>query len=141
MRENYDAVGFIPEPTVALQYVAQGRYVLQADEAGRRVGYLLHGAPQTGRALHISQHCIDYDRRRNGYGQAALRELIDRAERAGASAITARVATDLEALAFWQSQGFRVRDVVPGGQKRQREIARIWLPLALPLLDHEQEAS
>lgn len=62
-----------------------------------------------------------------------MRDLIARAERAGASGITARVATDLEALAFWQSQGFTITDIVAGGQKRNRQIARIWLPLALPL--------
>jgi len=135
MRENYEAVGFIPEPTVARQYVANGRYVIQRDEVGRRVGYLLHGSPAYGHSLNVAQHCIQYERRRHGYGEDALSELIARAENAGVSGITARVGTDLEALNFWLSQGFRFRDVVPGGQRRQRSIARLWLPLQLPLLE------
>ena len=113
MRENYDAVGFIPEPTVDRQYVALGRYVLQEDEAGRLTGYLLHAAPAYGHPLSVAQHCIQYDRRRHGYGEAALRDLIARAEAIGASCVTARVATDLDALGFWLSQGFEVRDIVP----------------------------
>jgi GNAT superfamily N-acetyltransferase len=133
MRENYEAVGFIPEPCVADRYVAHARYVLQADEAGRRVGYLLHGALRYGRTLSIAQHCIQIDRRRHGYGENALAELVRRAEYIGASCITARVATDLDAVDFWLSQGFEIREVVPGGSKRQRSIARIWLPLALPM--------
>lgn len=28
MRENYEAVGFIPEPTVANRYIRQSRYIL-----------------------------------------------------------------------------------------------------------------
>lgn len=135
MRENYDAVGFIPEPTVARQYITQGRYVLQEDEAGKRVGYLLHSAPTYGRPLSIAQHCIQHDRRRHGYGEGALGELISRSRCVGASCITARVGTDLEALDFWMAQGFRLIEIAPGGQKRRRQIARLWLPLALPLFD------
>jgi L-amino acid N-acyltransferase YncA len=133
MRENYEAVGFIPESGVLNKHVRHDRYVIQHDEAGRRVGYLLHGLADSSRQLRVAQHCIQIERRRHGYGENALSELIERAERAGASCITARVATDLEALDFWLSQGFRVRDIVPGGTKRGRSIARIWLPLALPL--------
>ena len=135
MRENYDAVGFIPEPTIQRQYVAAQRYVIQADESGRRVGYLLHGAPSYGRPLSVAQHCIQYERRRYGYGEEALSELIRRARLAGASCITARVGTDLEALDFWLAEGFQIREIVPGGTKRERTIARIWLPLGLPLFD------
>jgi GNAT superfamily N-acetyltransferase len=137
MRENYDAVGFIPEPTVERQYITQGRYVLQHDEAGRRVGYLLHSEPTYGRPLTIAQHCIEFDRQRHGYGEQALRELIERAESVHASCITARVGTDLEALHFWLAEGFQVREIVPGGQKRQRSIARLWLPLSLPLIEEQ----
>jgi L-amino acid N-acyltransferase YncA len=132
-RENSEALGFLPLVSLEQQYVANGRYVLQHDERGRRVGYLLHGAPQYGRALNISQHCIQYERRQKGYGEQALKELLDRAERAGVSAISVRCATDLESLHFWQAEGFVLRDVVPGGERRQRQIARLWLPLTTPL--------
>jgi L-amino acid N-acyltransferase YncA len=134
MAENCESVGFIPEPSVDSQYIANGRYVLQLDEAGRRVGYLLHGAPMYGRSLNIAQHCIQGDQRQHGYGEAALNEVIRRAEVAGARAITARCATTLDSLGFWQAMGFHLVDVVPVGKRRGRTIARLYLPLALPLL-------
>jgi GNAT superfamily N-acetyltransferase len=133
MRENTDALGFIPAPTVAARYVDGERYVLQSDERGHPVGYVLHGVIQTGRSLSIAQHCIQYESRLRGYGEAALRALRERAERYGASAITARCAVDLAALDFWIAQGFQVRAIVPGGARRNRQIACLWLPLALPL--------
>lgn len=133
MRENYEAVGFLPHDSVRDQYLEHGRYVLQADEAGHKVGYLLHGAPATGQPLNVAQHCIQMDRRSHGYGEQALAVLIERAERAGCSAIRVRCATDLESLGFWLGQGFQLINVVPGGARRQRQIARLWLPLALPL--------
>lgn len=135
MREHSDALGFLPYESLEGQYLRHGRYVLQHDEAGRRVGYLLHGKPQYGRSLNVAQHCVQHERQRHGYGEAALRALIDRAERAGCSAVTARVGTDLEALGFWLAQGFEVRDVVAGGERRGRQIARLVYPLALPLLE------
>lgn len=141
MRENYDAVGFIPEPTVERQYVRRGRVIAQHAENGVAVGYLLHGAPVMGRALTVAQHCIQYERRRRGYGEAAMTELIQRAEKASASCITARVATDLEALTFWLAQGFVLRGIVAGGTKRDRQIAKLWLPLTLPIFESDQPAA
>ena len=127
------AVGFIPEPTVKRQYIQRGRYVLQHNEGGQRVGYLLHGAMHCGRPVVVSQTVIDYDYTLRGYGQAVVHELIQRAEGAGATAIRVRCATDLDALAFWQSIGFTLRDTVPGGNARNRQIARLVYPLTLPL--------
>ena len=135
MRENYDAVGFLPFEALRDQYIGHERYVLQSDERGRRVGYLLHGSPQAGRSLNVAQHCIQVDRRQNGYGEQALKILIDRAERAGCTAIYVRCATDLESLGFWRGQGFELRDIVSGGKRRNRTIARLWLPLTRPLFD------
>lgn len=135
MRENHESLGFIPQTTVESRYLREQRYVLQADEAGRRVGYLLHGSLRYGQPASIAQHCIQFDRQRHGYGEQALQELVARAEAANASAITCRVATDLDALPFWLAEGFEVIEVVPGGKKRDRKIARLWRPLALPLFD------
>jgi GNAT superfamily N-acetyltransferase len=140
MRENREALGFLPFESLDGQYLTHGRYVLQHDEAGRRVGYLLHGAPRLGRTLAVAQHCIADERRRHGYGEAALGVLLERAERAGASAVTVRCAAELESLAFWQQQGFVVRDVVPGGERRGRLIVRLWRPLTLPLLERLRRA-
>ncbi len=38
-------------------------------------------------------------------------------------------------LGFWLSHGFRLRDVVLGGERRGRRIARLFLPICSPLLD------
>jgi L-amino acid N-acyltransferase YncA len=139
MHDNYEAVGFLSSSAITEQYGPAGRYILQCDERGRRVGYLLHGALGYGRAVSIAQHCIDYDRRLRGYGETALKSMIERAVACGATAIRARCATDNESLQFWLAQGFVVRAIVPGGQRRQRQIAeiRLLLPLGLDRLDTE----
>ena len=132
MRENYEAVGFIPTTTVDQQYIRLRRFIAQSDERGRPVGYLLHGAIACGRVVSIAQHCIQYESRLRGHGEHALHELVARAAHGSASGITARVATDLDALAFWIAQGFEIRAVVAGGLSRTRTIACLWLPLAMP---------
>lgn len=134
MRHNYDALGFIPAPTVHHRYVAEQRYILQADERGRNVGYLLHGALRRSRPCVISQHCIDYDYRNRHYGMVAFRRFLERCQRAGCSSIHLRVAEDLPALEFWRACGFQIQGVVPGGQSRARVIVEMTMPLDLPLL-------
>jgi len=68
-----------------------------------------------------------------GYGETALDTLRYRAEQAGAAGIIVRVATELPALEFWHAQGFVLRSIIPGGTRRGRLIARLWLPLLLPM--------
>jgi len=135
MRENYEAVGFIPASTVEQRYIAQGRAIIQADERGRKVGYLLHGALRYAAPLSVAQHCIQTDSRLRGYGETAVRTLIERAEQAGVSAITVRCADDLPSVDFWRGQGFQTRCIIPGGTSRQRSIVCMVLPLAVPLWD------
>lgn len=130
MRHNYEAVGFVTEPTVRDRYVALGRYVLQTDERGKAVGYLLHGPCKPGRTMTIIQHCIELDKRNRGYGQAAVQEVVRRAKLLNAAGIRLRVASDLEAVQFWQSCGFVPYDVVPGGKKRNRMIIKMCLDLS-----------
>jgi len=133
MRENYEAVGFIPATTIRDRYVHTGRYAIQRDERGRCVGYILHGAIRAGLPVSITQCCIQYDSRLHGYGESAFGTVLERARLRGASGVRLRCATDLEAMTFWQDQGFVWRDVVAGGASRNRVIARMWLPLGLPL--------
>jgi len=133
MRENYDAVGFIPEPSIKFQYIKNSRYVLQCDETGKRVGYLLHGKIQLARSCVVSQHCIQYEKRLKGYGEKAFHILLERAQRIGASSIQLRCADDLPALLFWQNVGFEIMNVVPGGKKRKRMIVCMVYHLSLPL--------
>lgn len=133
MAENYNAVGFIPKPTVEHRYIKYGRYVLQTDERGQKVGYLLHGKIQQGYPVVVSQHCIQYEKRLKGYGAQAFQILKERAERGGASSIKLRCADDLPAVLFWQSVGFEIVRVTPGGQTRKRMIVSMIYPLLLPL--------
>lgn len=134
MRHNYDAVGFIPEPTIEHRYIAQNRYILQADEHGKPVGYLLHGALRRAQACVISQHLIDYDHRRRHFGLLAFEQFLGRCERSGVSSIHLRVADDLPAVHFWRSCGFQVADILPGGLSRQRTIVQMHYRFDLPLL-------
>ena len=134
MRENYEAVGFIPQTTVANRYVADNQYILQNDERGRAVGYLLHGKLSYAKSAVISQHCIQYEKRLRGYGQEAFREFLHRCEVAQVSSIHLRVAQDLPAVEFWQSCGFVPVSIVPGGERRNRYIVVMRLGLSLPLI-------
>lgn len=133
MKTDYPALGFIPETAVLYQYVNKNRYIVQYDEHGRSVGYLLHGAIHYGHPLVISQAMIDYDKRMRGYGCLVVSELTHRAEVGGASCIKLRVAADLPAVHFWQKLGFQIVNIVPGGEKRGRVIIEFFYPLALPL--------
>jgi GNAT superfamily N-acetyltransferase len=141
MAENSDALGFIPITTLQDQYIAQQRYVLQLDECGNKVGYLLHGAIYYGQSVVISQHCIQYEKRLRGYGEMAFAVLLDRARKSGASSIKLRCADDLPAVQFWQNLGFQIRRVVPGGERRRRMIIEMFYPLALPLFREVQRSN
>ena len=134
-RENTDAIGFIPAPTLESQYIRQGRYIIQKDEQGRCVGFLLHGAIHQGQRLVISQHCIQHEKRRRDYGRRAFLTLLERAQRYGASSIALRCGCDLEAIRFWQAMGFQIARIVPGGERRGCMIAEMVLPLSLPLFE------
>ncbi len=107
MKQNAEAVGFIPLPTVQSQYIATGRYVFQTDEVGIPVGYLLHGAVVPGRTLVISQHCIDHEKRLRGYGEQAFKTVVERARSANCRGIALHCAADLESNAFWSALGLQ----------------------------------
>ncbi len=134
MKTESETVGFIPSTSVKYQYISKGRYILQRDHRGRRIGYILHGAIKYGQTIVISQAVIDYDKRLKGYGEKAVNELIHKAQSIGASSITLRCASDLPAICFWRSLGFQVIDVFPGGKSRNRMIVKFVRLLPLPLL-------
>jgi hypothetical protein len=141
MAENYEALGFIPDTTLRDRYIARHRYILQSDERGRPVGYLLHGALNYGQSVVISQACIQYEKQMRGYGEAAFSELLHRAKWAGASSIHLRCADGLPASKFWQSLGFQILGVEPGGATRNRLIIKMAYPLLLPLFTASPVAS
>lgn len=114
MRENYKALGFIPQGTIGTRYIAKNRYLLIPNR-----GYLLHGV---GVDWHISQAVIDYDFRNRGHGFDMVNQLIERAKAQQARRILLRCAEDLEANSFWLACGFEfVRNYQPANQ-RKREI-------------------
>ena len=132
-RENSDALGFIPMPTIDRQYVQHGRYVLQKDAKGRNVGYLLHGVIAPGRSVVLSQACIQHEKRLKGFGEEAVSALVDRSEKSGASSIRLRCAEDTSAVEFWNHLGFNLERWEIPGNKRNRRIAVMSKPLMLPL--------
>ena len=129
MKTETDAIGFIPAPAIRSRWIPKSRYIIQRDRRGRRRGYLLHGPARPGRELFVNQVCIEYDHRLRGYAFLAVRELINRATTAGCTAITLRCAADLSANWFWLAVGFRLVNVIPGGQRRDRKICVYTYPL------------
>lgn len=121
MRQNYDAVGFLPYQ--ALHYYASTeRYILQPDERGRNVGYLLHGKPTPGGILVVTQHVIDFDKRLQGYGQQAFETLVSRARSANCRAIRVACAADLPSNDFWRAMGLELVRIDHRANKRQRDV-------------------
>jgi hypothetical protein len=138
MRLNTDALGFVPQSTVYSQYVRHGRYIMQTDAHGRNVGYLLHGAAKPGCVLTVAQHCIDNDKRLQGFGRVAFETLLDRAVQANCKSIRLKCAEELPSNEFWRGMGFDVIRVDHPVNRRKRAINVYWLDLrhmvaALPL--------
>jgi hypothetical protein len=128
MKENYDAVGFLPYEAVQ-EYIDLGRYIIQTDERGNKVGYLLHGKPTPGGILTVAQHCIETDKRLRGHGQDAFEELLNRARQANARAIKVRCASDLPSNEFWKSMGLEVVNIKHPNNARKRDINVMLLDL------------
>lgn len=133
MRDNYEAIGFIPLPTIETRYIAQGRYILQTNTKGVPVGYILHGSLLPGGVLTIAQHVIDIDRRQNGHGMDAIATLIDRAKQVNCRAIVLRCAENLPSNHFWQAAGFEHTTTLEVANKRKRKINVYTLDLWPPL--------
>ena len=129
MRKNTDALGFIPETAIQRRFVPAGNYVIQHNRHGKAIGYLVHGPVDAFRILHVHQTCIELDRRNRGFGQAAVKTLIERATRHQARRILLKCAADLEAIPFWISTGFLPTHVATGGRRRQRKLVYFELDL------------
>lgn len=122
MRVNSEALGFIPDQRIFDWYIPNECYVMQHDERGRKVGYLLHGLPQSGRILTIQQHCIELDKRMRGYGETAFDTVLERARQAQCRAITLRCAEELPSNEFWKALGFKLTNVDHHPNRRKRAI-------------------
>lgn len=122
MKTETDALGFIPSSAIRDRWIKYGRYIIQRNARGRRLGYLLHGPAKPGRPMHVNQVCIEYDYRLQGYAILAVRELLNRALAGDCSEIRLRCATDLTANHFWKACGFELMEITPGGKRRGRSI-------------------
>lgn len=129
MKTETDALGFIPAPSIRTRWIPNGRFILQRNRHGRRVGYLLHGPPKIHRPLFVNQICVDIDDRLRKYAAAAVLELLARARSAGASSIRLRCAEDLDANLFWRALGFTPTHLSVGGKRRKRSIVHYKLTL------------
>lgn len=122
MRTERDALGFIPTPALYDRILRHGRYLIQTDGHGRKLGYLLHGPPLPGQPLRVYQACVDLDHRRIKHATRMLRRLLKQAQAAGSTEVLLRCAADLPANAFWLASGFTPGAFLPGGKKRNRLI-------------------
>src|SRR5437868_6809735 len=113
------ALGFMPE-SVYEEAALQGKlWVATSDtQEPTYLGHLLFGGVFP--VFRVFQIFIDAAARRRGVGTALISELIHYAESLSYLSITAKVADDLAANAFWQRHEFHVVRRVPGGSSRQR---------------------
>ena len=127
------ALGFMPE-SVYEEAALQGKlWVATTDGAEPTyLGHLLFGGVFP--VLRIFQVFIDAAVRRRSVGTALISELVRYAESLNYLTITARVADDLAANAFWQRHEFHVVRRVPGGGSRQRIICLRERRLSTPTL-------
>lgn len=117
-----DALGFLPEG-VYKEAVTQGKLIVATHRGWRHetfAGHLLFGGVfPHGR---IFQVYVRKKFRKQGVGRLLIDELVKQAEKASYLSLSARVADDLEANAFWSRMGFEHVRTAPGGATRNRSI-------------------
>lgn len=129
MKENTDALGFIPRPAIVKQFTNLDRFIIQRNRFRKAIGYLLHGPVHPDGRLIIHQACIRLDKRNSGFGRQVLLELLCRAARGRAKRIDLRCAWDLDAVTFWYLHKFNPTAVAPGGRRRRRTIIHFSLEI------------
>lgn len=118
MRQNYEAVGFLPLSVVA-KYLEANQLWLQY-ENDEPCGYLLFGNGWP--ICRVFQCCIQTDARRRSAASTLIQALVSKAENSGYNAITLRCADDLESNNFWRAAGFSFTGQSQGGKSRGRLI-------------------
>lgn len=134
MRENYEAVGFLPAQAVEERYM-DGQHIIQTDLAGRRVGYLLHGKPTPGGVLFVTQTVVQYEKRALGFGCEMVDELLLHARQTVCRSIILRCAAGLDSNLFWQAVGFEHTNTLYPANARRRAINIYTLDLQPSLFD------
>lgn len=133
MRDNYDAVGFLPRSALE-RAEHENRIYYQIDD-GCWVGYLLVGPIYPQKPVYIWQECIDKGARRYGSGKRCFEKLLFDAKVLGAYSIRLRCAEGLESNLFWQSMGFKVIEVDTTPNKRKRAVFRYELVVTPSLFE------
>jgi len=133
MRDNYESVGFIPQTTIKTRYFPKHQYIIQRDNHGKPIGYILYGKPTPGGTLTVAQHVIDYDFRLKGYGHDALKDLIDIATQSNCKDISLRCAENLQSNSFWQAEHFSLSNTTHPNNRRNRAINHYYKPIWTPL--------
>lgn len=136
-RRESEAIGFLPlslyEDTLARSARRRWHMLWLAEADGDRVGFLLLTTGRLGGALHVLQLAIQEDARRREYGAALLAEAERTATALQRAGVSARVAADLEATAFWAAMGYELRGLLCGGQRRGRILESRYKRLACGL--------
>lgn len=122
MKDNYEAVGFIPEPRLEW-YEARGRIWHQYDE-GVWVGYLLPGPARPAKTCRIWQECIDKSARRFGSGARLYAGFEAFCRNHAVSDISLRCAEGLDSNVFWRAMGFELVGCDLTENARKRKVFR-----------------
>jgi GNAT superfamily N-acetyltransferase/predicted nucleic acid-binding protein len=112
------ALGFLPAG--AYEEAASRGNLLVAICDGSYAGHLLFGGSYP--SLKVFQLYVSESLRRCGIGTALVSGLVNLANHHGYLSITANVAEDLAANAFWERAGFVLLRSKPGGASRNRII-------------------
>lgn len=119
---NRDALGFLPGQAYE-DAARQGTLFVAVEPVGddrRYAGHLLFGA--TYPHAKIYQAFVVASARKHGLGRLLVNALIQYAEQKQYLSVSARVAADLDANAFWTSLKFEVVGTKSGGLTRGRKI-------------------
>ena len=136
------ALGFMPARAYR-EAAHQGKLwvaVAKTERGEEYAGHLFFGGgfPR----LRIFQIVVKGAWRRYGIGSSLLRRLIQEAESWNCMSISARVADDLTANAFWSRHSFEIVDTRPGGTTSDRHILvrrrRLNTPTLFDVLDSAQ---
>lgn len=100
-------------------YALKGNFWVASND-GNYAGHLLFGGKYPD--LRIFQVSVEEKFRGNGIGRALIEDLSNFGQKRDYLSIIARVASDLEANNFWESNGFRTVKTVPGGKSKNRTI-------------------
>jgi len=118
-KRNSEQLSFYPESTFRKAKQKNRLYLGLLN--GEPCGYIYAGSAK-GEDLKIHQACIQYDVRRQRYGEKLVEVIEDWAYKSGCYSVTLRCGFDLLANFFWDNLGYQVIDIQDGGARRMRKI-------------------